>query len=333
MIRWIPLLVFTLLVTPVARAQIKLLNVSYDPTRELYDDLNLAFADQYKSDTGKTITIEQSHGGSGKQAHAVIDGLQADVVTLGLGWDVSAIERAGLIKPGWQSRLPDNASPYTSTIVFVVHKGNPKHVNDWPDLLRGGVQTVVPNPKTSGGARWAFLAAYGAAGGAGTSDKIDDAKATAYVTALYNHVPVLDTGARGATVTFAQKNVGDVLLTWENEAHLLLGEFGQDKFEVVYPRVSILAEPPVAVVDQVVDARGTRAAAEAYVKYLYTPDAQEIIASHHYRPRDPAKLKAFESKLPKLKLFTIDQAFGGWSKAQPKFFGDGGVFDRIYQPK
>jgi sulfate transport system substrate-binding protein len=331
MIRRIALFLLPFLVAPLAHAQVKLLNVSYDPTRELYDDLNLAFADQYKTDTGKTITIEQSHGGSGKQAHAVIDGLQADVVTLGLGWDVTAIERAGLIKPGWHSRLPQNASPYTSTIVFVVHKGNPKHVKDWPDLLRSDVQTIVPNPKTSGGARWAFLAAYGAAGGA-PAGKIDDAKGTAYVTALYKNVPVLDTGARGATVTFAQKNVGDVLLTWENEAHLLLGEFGQDKFELVYPSVSILAEPPVAVVDKVVDQKGTRAAAEAYLKYLYTPDAQEIIASHHYRPRDPEKLKAFEAKLPPIKLFTIDQAFGGWAKAQPKFFGDGGVFDRIYQP-
>lgn len=341
----------SLISRPAAAEDVKLLNVSYDPTRELYEDLNRAFADDYKAKTGKTVAIEQSHGGSGKQAHAVIDGLRADVVTLGLGWDVTAVERAGLINAGWQARLPQNASPYTSTIVLLVRKGNPKRVKDWADLVRQDVQVITPNPKTSSGGRWAFLAAYGyGAGATGSLDAgrpaggatpaankqtpaLDDTKGAAYVTAVYKNVPVLDTGARGSTVTFAQKNVGDVLLAWENEAYLVFEEFGKDKYEIVYPSVSILAEPPVAVVDRNVDASGTRDAAEAYLKFLYTSEAQEIIGGHHYRPRDTEQLKALAKELPPLKLFTIDGAFGGWEKAQPKFFGDGGVFDQIYQKK
>jgi sulfate transport system substrate-binding protein len=330
---------------------IKLLNVSYDPTRELYDELNKLFADRYKSETGKTVAIEQSHGGSGKQARSVIDGLKADVVTLALGYDVIAIEKAGLINPGWQARLPQNSSPYTSTIVFLVRKGNPKGLKDWPDLVKPGVQVITPNPKTSGGARWNFLAAWGYAAGIqgrdlsteegqkaladalkGANDSaLNNAKARAYVAALYRNVPVLDTGARGSTVTFAQKNVGDVLLAWENEAWLAQEEFGKDKFEIVYPSVSVLAEPPVAVIDKVVDAKGTRAAAEAYLKFLYTSEAQEVIGALHYRPRHIEALKKFQAELPPLKLFTIDEAFGGWEKAQKHFFGEGGVFDRLYQ--
>jgi sulfate transport system substrate-binding protein len=329
----------------------KLLNVSYDPTRELYDELNKLFADKYKSETGKTVVIEQSHGGSGKQARSVIDGLKADVVTLALGYDVLAIEKAGLISGGWQSRLEQNASPYTSTIVFLVRKGNPKGVKDWPDLIKPGVQVITPNPKTSGGARWNFLAAWGHAAGVqgydlsteagqkaladalknATDAAIHNDKARQFVAALFKNVPVLDTGARGSTVTFAQKNIGDVLLAWENEAWLAQEEFGKDKFEIVYPGVTILAEPPVAVVDKVVDRKGTRAAAEAYLKFLYTPEAQEVIGALHYRPRNLEALKKFEAELPPLKLFTIDQAFGGWEKAQKHFFAEGGVFDQLYQ--
>jgi sulfate transport system substrate-binding protein len=335
-----------------AKAQaVKLLNVSYDPTRELYEELNKLFAERYKSETGKTVVIEQSHGGSGKQARSVIDGLKADVVTLALGYDVLAIEKAGLINPGWQSRLEQNASPYTSTIVFLVRKGNPKSLKDWPDLIKPGVQVITPNPKTSGGARWNFLAAWGHAASVQGRDlsteqghkaladalknpgdaALNNDKARQYVAALYKNVPVLDTGARGATVTFAQKNIGDVLLAWENEAWLAQEEFGKDKFEIVYPSVSILAEPPVAVVDKVVDAKGTRPMAEAYLKFLYTPEAQEVIGALHYRPRNIDALKKFQAELPPLKLFTIDEAFGGWEKAQKHFFAEGGVFDQLYQ--
>jgi len=316
---------------------VKLLNVSYDPTRELYEDLNPVFLDAYKKQTGQTVSIEQSHGGSGKQARAVLDGLRADVVTLGLGYDIIALQKAGLINAGWQDRLPDNSSPYTSTIVFLVRKGNPKNIKDWNDLIGPGVQVIVANPKSSGGARWAFLAAWGQAAGAKQGDpkvqeQLDDARGDAYVSALYHHVPVLDSGARGSTVTFAEKSVGDVLVSWENDAWFAREEFGKDKFDIVYPRISILAEPPVAVVDKVVDERGTRAAAEAYLKFLYTPEAQEIIASDHYRPRRSESMAAHASEFPSIPLFSINNVAGDWEKAQAKFFADGGVFDQIYRP-
>ena len=335
-------------------ADLKLLNVSYDPTRELYSAINESFAQAYKAKTGTGVTIEQSHGGSSKQARSVIDGLKADVVTLALDWDIIAIERAGLIKPGWRDRLPDNAAPYTSTIAFLVRKGNPKGVKDWSDLTKGDIQAIAANPKTSGAARWSFLALWGALAHApthdlSTTDDIAKAKAAAAsakdfpvlanaevkaaVAGFYNgHVPVLDTGARGATVTFAQKGIGDVLINWENELWLAKEEFGADKFDIVYPPVSILAEPPVAVVDAVVDAKGTRAAAEAYLKYLYTPEAQDIVGQLHYRPRAIDVLKKYSAELPPLKMFTIDEVFGGWVKAHQTFFADGGVFDAIYKP-
>jgi sulfate/thiosulfate-binding protein len=322
----------------IARAQdVRLLNASYDPTRELYEDINPAFIDAYKTQTGQTVAIEQSHGGSGKQAHAVLDGLRADVVTLGLGYDITELQKAGLINAGWQDRLPGDSSPYTSTIVFLVRHGNPKHIKDWNDLIRPGVQVIMANPKTSGGARWAFLAAWGQAAGARAGDpkleqKLDSPKADAYVSALYHNVPVLDTGSRGSTVTFAQKGIGDVLVGWENEAWLAQEEFGKANFEIVYPSVSILAEPPVAVVDKVVDQKGTRAAAEAYLKFLYTPEAQEIIASDHYRPRRAAALSAHAADLPPVPVFTIYNVAGDWTQAQAKFFADGGVFDQIYKP-
>ena len=315
-----------------ALAQTSLLNVSYDPTRELYQDFNKAFAANWKAKTGETLSIKASHGGSGKQARSVIDGLEADVVTLGLGYDVDALADAKLLSLDWQKKLPNNATPYTSTIVLLVRKGNPKHIKDWPDLVRPGVDVITPNPKTSGGARWNYLAAWSYAfdknGG-------DEAKARDFVAALYRNVPVLDSGARGSTVTFAQRDTGDVLIAWENEAFLTLQEFGADKYEIVSPSSSILAEPPVAIVDANVDAKGTRKQAEAYLNFLYTPAAQKIIAHNFYRPidekaADPADLARF----PKLKLVTIDDArFGGWKTAQPKHFGDGGVFDRIYKPQ
>lgn len=331
-----------------------LLNVSYDPTRELYSDINILFADGYKSRTGAAVVIEQSHGGSSKQARSVIDGLKADVVTLALAWDIIAIERAGLIKPGWQEKLPYNSSPYTSTVGFLVRKGNPKNIKDWKDLTRAGVQVIVPNPKTSGAGRWAFLALWGATAQAKTYDFstpaglkdslaaarsaaefpiYKNAKSRAAIENFYNnHVPVLDTGARGSTVTFAQKQLGDVLLNWENELWLALDEFGKDKFEIVYPSSSVLGEPPVAVVDEVVDKKGTRDVAEAYVKFLYTSEAQETVAQHHYRPRDIEALKKHSEELPPIPLFTIDQAFGGWVKAHEAFFADGALFDQIYRP-
>ncbi len=315
---------------PAARAQdATLLNVSYDPTRELYQAINAAFIASYKQKTGKTVAINQSHGGSGKQARAVIDGLEADVVTLALAYDVDAVQESGLIAPGWQKRLPQNSSPYTSTVVFVVRKGNPKGIRDWPDLLKPGVAIITPNPKTSGGARWNYLAAWGYAqrqpGG-------DETKARAFVTELYKRVPVLDSGARGSTTTFVQRGIGDVLLAWENEAILAVNELGKDKLEIVAPTVSILAEPPVAVVDKVVDKKGTRAVAVAYLEYLYSPEGQEIAAKNFYRPRLAAVATKYAAQFPKVKLFTIDEAFGGWTKAQKTHFADGGVFDQMYQP-
>ncbi len=308
-----------------------LLNVSYDPTRELYQDVNAAFAKQWKAKTGEQLTFRQSHGGSGKQARSVIDGLEADVVTLALAYDIDAIHDHGNALPAdWQKRLPNNASPYTSTIVFLVRKGNPKAIHDWSDIAKPGVGVIVANPKTSGGARWAYLAAYG---WALKQPGATDATARAYIKKVYENVPVLDSGARGATVTFAERGVGDVLLAWENEGYLSLKEFGADKFDVVYPPSSILAEPPVAIVDKVVDRKGTRAVAQAYLDYLYSPEAQEIEAKNFYRPIDPAVAAKYASKFPKLKLFSIDDTFGGWTKAQATHFADGGVFDQIYTKK
>lgn len=299
-----------------------LLNVSYDPTRELYQKLNAVFIPAYKE---ANLKINQSHGGSGKQARSVIDGLDADVVTLALAYDIDAIADTGLLAKDWQARLPQNSAPYTSTIVFLVRKGNPAQIKDWPDLIKPGVQVITPNPKTSGGARWNHLAAYAYALKANGNDA---AKAEEYLSKLYANVPVLDTGARGSTNTFAQRGIGDVLLAWENEAILSLKEFG-DNFEIVVPSLSILAEPPVAVVDKVVDRKGTRAAAEAYLKFLYTPEAQEIIAQNHYRPRDPAVAAKYAKTFPSVTLVTIDGAFGGWRKAQETHFADGGIFDRV----
>ena len=310
-------------------ADLTLLNVSYDPTRELYEAVNKAFAAQWAAKNKQTVDIQQSHGGSGKQARAVIDGLEADVVTLGLGGDVDAVASAGLIAGDWQKRLPNNSAPYTSTIVFLVRKGNPKGIKDWGDLVKPGIQVITPNPKTSGGARWNYLAAWAwAKGQPGGSDE----KARAFVTKLYSQVPVLDSGARGSTTTFAQRGIGDVLLAWENEAYLSVNELGKDKLEVVLPQFSILAEPPVAVVDKVVDKRKTRAAAEAYLKFLYTPEGQEIIAKNYYRPSDPAVAARYKDRFPALKLATI-QDFGGWTLAQKTHFADGAIFDQIYQPR
>jgi sulfate/thiosulfate transport system substrate-binding protein len=314
----------------IASAQTILLNVSYDPTREFYKEFNAAFAAQWKKDTGETVKIQTSHGGSGKQARSVIDGLQADVVTLALDADVDAIaQHSGKIAKDWRARLPDNSAPYTSTIVFLVRKGNPKNIKDWSDLVKQGVGVITPNPKTSGGARWNFLAAWA---WAKETFAGDEAKIREYVTNLYRNVPVLDTGARGSTTTFAQRGIGDVLLAWENEAFLALEELGPDKFDIVVPSLSIKAQPPVAVVDANVDAKGTRKAAEAYLNFLYSDAGQKLAAKHYYRPvksatADPADLKRF----PELKLATIDD-FGGWKDAQPKFFGEGGIFDQIYKP-
>jgi sulfate transport system substrate-binding protein len=315
-----------------AFADTTLLNVSYDPTRELYKDFNAAFAAKWKTDTGETVTIQQSHGGSGKQARAVIDGLDADVVTLALESDINAIvENSKKINPDWRGRLPNNSSPYTSTIIFLVRKGNPKGINDWGDLIKEGVQIITPNPKTSGGARWNYLAAWAWANGQYGGD---ETKIKEFVANLYAHVPILDTGARGSTVTFAEREQGDVLLAWENEAYLALDEFGAEKFDIVFPPQSILAEPPVAVVDANVDAKGTRKVAEAYLNYLYTAEGQTLAARHHYRPSKPELVPAdVLQKLPDLKLVSIDDPiFGGWAKAQPYHFGDGGIFDQIYKP-
>ena len=308
-------------------ADVSLLNVSYDPTRELYADFNKAFAAAYQKETGKSVEIKQSHGGSGSQARAVIDGLQADVVTLALAYDIDAVAAKGLTAPDWQKRLPLNASPYTSTIVFLVRKGNPRGIKDWDDLTKKGVEVITPNPKTSGGARWNYLAAWGYA-----QKKFGSAdKAKEFVAELYKHVPVLDTGARGSTVTFVERGVGDVLLAWENEAFLAQREFGKDKFEIVAPPLSILAEPPVAIVDKVADKKGTRAAAEAYLKYWYTREGQEIAARNSYRPRDSEIAKEYEKSFAKVELFTIDDVFGGWTRAQKEHFAEGGIFDQIYK--
>jgi sulfate/thiosulfate transport system substrate-binding protein len=312
-----------------ARAQqVELLNVSYDPTRELYDAFNAAFAKQWQARTGQTVTVRQSHGGSGKQARSVIDGLEADVVTLALAYDVDAIAKAGLLAPDWQRKLPQNASPYTSTIVFLVRKGNPKGVKDWGDLVKPGVQVVTPNPKTSGGARWNYLAAWAHVLKAGG----DEAKAKTYVKALYGNVPVLDSGARGALTTFVERGIGDVLIAWESEAILATQRLGKGEYEIVVPKISILAEPPVAVVDRVVDRRGTRGVAQAYLEYLYSPEGQELAARNHYRPRDPAVAARYASTFSPVELVTVDAVFGGWQKAQVTHFADGGVFDQIYAP-
>jgi sulfate transport system substrate-binding protein len=312
----------------IALAETTILNVSYDPTREFYQEFNEAFAEHWQQQTGEEVTIQQSHGGAGKQARAVIDGLEADVVTLALAYDIDEIAaRSGWLPKNWQSRLPHNSAPYTSTIVFLVRKGNPKGIQDWGDLVKQDVQVITPNPKTSGGARWNYLAAWAWAlrqpGG-------DDQKAEAFVAKLYQHVPVLDTGARGSTTTFVQRGIGDVLLAWENEAFLALEELGPDQFEIVVPSLSILAEPPVTLVDHVVDKHGTRAVAQAYLEYLYSPTGQAIAAKHFYRPvapehADPADLERF----PEVELITIDEVFGGWQKAQTRHFADGGIFDQI----
>ena len=325
--RLLPLLAGLLWASSALAADVTLLNVSYDPTRELYVDFNKAFAAAYQKETGKSVEIKQSHGGSGSQARAVIDGLQADVVTLALAYDIDAIAAKGLMPVDWQKRLPQNASPYTSTIVFLVRKGNPKGIKDWDDLVKPDVSVVTPNPKTSGGARWNYLAAWGyALKKFGSADK-----AKQFVGDLYANVPVLDTGARGSTVTFVERGVGDVLLAWENEAFLAQREFGKDKFEIVSPPLSILAEPPVAVIDQVVDKKGTRDVAEAYLKYWYSKEGQEIAAHNYYRPRDPEIAKKYESSFAKVELFTIDDVFGGWAKAQKEHFSEGGLFDQIYK--
>ena len=311
-----------------AFAQKEFLNVSYDPTRELYQDFNKAFAKKWKQQTSQDVTFKQSHGGSGKQARGVIDGLDADVVTLALAYDIDEIhDKAKLIPENWQKRLPNNSSPYTSTIVFLVRKGNPKKIRDWNDLIKPGVAVITPNPKTSGGARWNYLAAWAYAlkqkGG-------NDATAKAFVGKLFKNVPVLDSGARGSTTTFVQRGQGDVLLAWENEAFLAVNELGKDKFEIVVPSLSILAEPPVSVVDKVVDRKGTRKLAEAYLKELYSTEGQEIAAKNYYRPRDKKIAAKYAKQFPKVKLVTIDDTFGGWRKAQKTHFADGGVFDQIY---
>jgi len=311
-------------------AEFSLLNVSYDPTRELYQDFNKAFAAHWKSKSGEDLKIKQSHGGSGKQARAVIDGLQADVVTLALAYDIDEVAQRGLIAKDWQKRLPHSSTPYSSTIVFLVRKGNPKGIKDWGDLVRPGLSVITPNPKTSGGARWNHLAAWGYSikqpGG-------NEKSAQEFLSKMYKNVPVLDSGARGSTTTFIERGIGDVLLTWENEALLAIKELGPEKVEIVVPSLSVLAEPPVAVVDKVVDRRGTRKQAEAYLQYLYTEEGQEIAAQNYYRPTNEKVAKKYAAQFPKVKLLTIDDIAGGWTKAQRTHFADGGVFDQIYQSK
>ncbi len=310
--------------------EVTLLNVSYDPTRELYQDFNQAFAKYWKAKSGQTVNVEQSHGGSSKQARGVIDGLQADVVTLALAYDIDAIsQNSGLLPADWQKRLPENSTPYTSTIVFLVRKGNPKHIKDWDDLVKPGISVITPNPKTSGGARWNYLAAwaYALKQPGGSEEKAQD-----FVRRLYKNVPVLDSGARGSTTTFVQREIGDVLIAWENEAFLSIRELGPEKAEIVEPSISILAEPPVSIVDKVVDKKGTRKVAQAYLEYLYTPEGQEIAARNYYRPRLDSIARKYASTFPKIKLLTVDDVFGGWQAAQKKHFADGGVFDQIYQP-
>jgi len=312
------------------QGDVTLLNVSYDPTRELYQEVNQAFGRYWKARTGQTVTVRQSHGGSGKQARSVIDGLEADVVTLALAYDIDALHQHTKLLPAtWQARLPNNSAPYTSTIVFVVKKGNPKRVRDWDDLVKPGVSVITPSPKTSGGARWNYLAAWGFAL---RQSKGDEARAKDFVARLYKNVPVLDSGARGSATTFTQRGIGDVLVSWENEAFLAVKELGPDKFEIVVPSATILAEPPVAVVDRVVDKRGTRAVAQAYLDYLYTEEGQDIAARHYYRPRLAKVATRYASLFPKVTLFTVDEVAGGWQKAQARHFADGGVFDEIYQP-
>jgi sulfate transport system substrate-binding protein len=310
-------------------AQTVLTNVSYDPTRELYKEINEAFTKQWQAKNKETLRFQQSHGGSAKQARTVIDGLEADVVTLALAYDIDEIAQQGLIARDWQKRLPQNSAPYTSTIVFLVRKGNPKAIKDWGDLAKPSISVITPNPKTSGGARWNYLAAWGWAlrqpGG-------NEQKAREFVTALYKNVPVLDTGARGALITFSQRGVGDVFISWENEALLAVKELGPDKFDIIVPPHTILAEPPVAIVDKVVDKRGTRKQAQAYLEFLYTEEAQDVIAQNYYRPRNTKIAAKYAAQYPQTKLFTIDEVFGGWAKAQPLHFNDGGIFDQIYRP-
>jgi sulfate transport system substrate-binding protein len=322
-------LALAVLGTRLVAADVSLLNVSYDPTRELYADINKVFAEHYQKTAGKSVKIDQSHGGSGKQARAVIDGLDADVVTLALAYDIDVIAEKGKLLPkDWQKRLPNNSSPYTSTIVFLVRKGNPKGIKDWGDLIKPGIQVITPNPKTSGGARWNYLAAWG---WALKQNNNDEAKARAFVAELFKkeHIPVLDSGARGSTITFTERGIGDVLLSWENEAYLVTQGANAAKYDIVTPSVSILAEPPIAVVDKNVDKKGTRAVAEAYLKFLYTPEGQELAAKHHYRPRDAAVLEKHKGEFANVTLFTIDEVFGGWQKAQKIHFSDGGIFDTI----
>ncbi|TCV93478.1 sulfate ABC transporter substrate-binding protein [Biostraticola tofi] len=328
MSKWRAGLLLMLLSGGVAAKDIQLLNVSYDPTRELYQEYNKAFSKYWQGKTGDTVTVRQSHGGSGKQATSVINGIEADVVTLALAYDVDAIAERGRIDKNWITRLPDNSAPYTSTIVFLVRKGNPKQIHDWPDLIKPGVSIITPNPKTSGGARWNYLAAWGYALHQNNNDQ---AKAQDFVKALFKNVEVLDSGARGATNTFVERGIGDVLIAWENEALLAINELGKDQFEVVTPSESILAEPTVSVVDKVVDKRGTREIANEYLKYLYTPEGQRIAAENYYRPRDKAVAQEFAQKFPQLKLFTLDETFGNWQKAQKDHFSNGGSFDIINQ--
>ncbi len=318
------------LVSTLALAETTLLNVSYDPTRELYQEVNAAFAAAWKAKTGEAVTIHQSHGGSGKQARAVIDGLEADVVTRALAYDIDALAAAGLLPRSWQTRLPEHSCPYTSTIVFLVRKGNPKNIRDWDDLARPGVSVITPNPKTSGGARWNYLAAWGYAlrRPGGDADSARD-----LVTRIFGNVPVLDTGARGSTVTFVERGIGDVLVAWENEALMAANELQKGAFEIVVPSASILAEPPVAVVDRVAAKHKTRALAQAYLEFLYTPEGQEIAAKHYYRPRLESASAKVAGRFPKVSLFTVDEAFGGWAKAQAEHFADGGTFDRIYRAR
>jgi sulfate/thiosulfate transport system substrate-binding protein len=324
------LLVFMLAGAAQAK-EIKLLNVSYDPTRELYQEYNTAFDKHWKAKTGDDAVVSQSHGGSGKQAQSVVNGLEADVVTLALAYDIDSIaQQAKLLPADWQKRLPGNSTPYTSTIVFLVRKGNPKHILDWDDVVKKDVIVVTPNPKTSGGARWAYLAAWSYAL---ETNNHDEAKAREFVTKLYKNVPVLDSGARGSTVTFAQREIGDVLLAWENEAHLALKEFGADKFEIITPPLSILAEPPVAVVDKNARRHGTTEVADEYLKYLYSDEGQEIAAKNYYRPRNEEIAKKYADHFTQLKLVTVDQEFGGWARAQKTHFADGGIFDQIFQPQ
>ena len=316
--------------SPLARAQrdITLLNVSYDPTRELYVEFNKAFAAHWKGRSGDNVTVRQSHGGSGRQARSVIDGLDADVVTLALAYDIDELHaKAQLIPANWQTRLPHNSSPYTSTIVFLVRKGNPKGIKDWDDLVKPGTSVITPNPKTSGGARWNYLAAWGFALRRFGNDA---GRAQAFVADLFRNVPVLDSGARGSLTTFAERGVGDVFISWENEAFLAVKELGPTRFDLVVPSVSILAEPPVTVIDRNVDRRGTRAVATAYLEYLYTPEGQEIAAQNYYRPRNPQVAAKYAGQFSKVNLFSIDEVFGGWRRAQPEHFNDGGVFDRIF---